>query len=87
MKLNELRKIVYQYADKIENDAAYSGMHTDGGASWLRKDFESYELSLLRKHDMKPSELIEFEVGNPFRFKDAITNHYKIVQPTIIFND
>lgn len=80
MRYSKLEEIVFAYAEKVKQSAAYSGSWNDGGSSTHLATLASYRNTLIVKLDLRPSEfykLNDFEVGEPVEFANIIDD-YKI---------
>jgi len=78
MKYWKLEKIVLERANELGLNAAYSGSHDDGGASFLRNKLNNYRHKLVEKLDLRPSEFVilkNSEVGEPHEFSKIIEEH------------
>lgn len=78
MKYRELRKIIVEEAGRLKDAAAFNGLPGDGGYDSLISKLEKFELELIRKNDLIPSEyykLYNIEIGEPFIFKSEIKDY------------
>tara|TARA_R110002074_G_scaffold400281_1_gene595396 strand:+ start:85 stop:351 length:267 start_codon:yes stop_codon:yes gene_type:complete len=78
MKFSKLRTIIMQEVNERKESAGYSGSWTDGGSSSLKTELDFYKMSLVKKHDLRPSEwgsLDNVEVGEPSEFSSEIEKY------------
>ena len=77
MKFSKLQSIVTKRAHEQRECAAYNGAWNDGGEGGTLSKLSKYKDSLVREHDLRPSEyykLNDLEVGEPIEFSEIIAN-------------